>query len=181
MVKEKEGSSLPGVSITGGAYLNSTLGFYLQGFTTQIKHARYLQVKKAKYYGLELVSRFEKVDQALLSLKKIAERNTLTTNTFIYQVTTGSIIYGKLYITYQRFDEDDTNITYNYRYRDKSKTFFEENPNIDVRIKTGENQEAKHMRSMNKKVGDDPTRFKNHKYVRIRNKQETLRRRFKEI
>lgn len=164
MPKRKDESGIKGLSLTGHAFLNSEKGYYLEGFQTTIKRATQKDVHNAEKYGLELVSRYIKIDQRLLYLHKINEEHTLSTTTMIYQVRSGIIINGKLYITVQILDLKHITIMYNYRYRTESRTYFE---TVDVDNRINHVNEF----DMNKRKS---------KWIQHRNKQELIRRKFKE-
>lgn len=167
MPKGKDASGIKGLSLNGHSYLTTDKGFYLQGFQTIIKDATKKDVYNAEKYGLELVSRYIKIQKELLYLKKIDEKRTLSTTTVIYQVKTGIMINGKLYITVQILDEQHMTIMYNYRYRTDSKNFFEVENVYDDRIT---------HRNTAKGSWEHTTA----KWIRNRNKQENIRRKYKE-
>ena len=182
MTKQKESISLRGVSLTGKSYLMTEKGFYLQGFNTTLNHLTTAHLKNYLNYGRDLVSRYEKLDPKLIQFKSIREEQNLSTVTEVHLVKTGAIIAGKLYITVQILNEDNVKINYNYRYRTSSEEFFNHQPNLDPSI-SGDNSEALRLKAMGQSLSNgkgDKGRFKNHKYVRIRNRNEFKRRKYKE-
>ena len=77
------------------------------------------------------------------------------------------MINGKLYITVQILDEQHMTIMYNYRYRTDSKNFFEVENVYDDRIT--------HKNTAKGSWGHTTA-----KWIRNRNKQENIRRKYKE-
>ena len=69
--------------------------------------------------GIELLSRYLLIDTRLLQLHLISTTNNYSTTTWEYQVTSGIIKYGKLYITTQVLSEDYITIDYHFRERVK--------------------------------------------------------------
>lgn len=167
MPKGKDESGIKGLSLNGHSYLTTDKGFYLQGFQTVIKDATNRDVYNAEKYGIELVSRYIKIQKELLYLKKIDEKQTLSTTTIIYQVKTGIMINGKLYITVQILDEHHITIMYNYRYRVDSRHFFNAENVFDRRIT--------HKNTAKGSWGHTTA-----KWIRNRNRQESIRRKYKE-
>lgn len=167
MPKQKDASGIPGYSIHNKSYLTTEKGFYLQGFTTSIKNVGQHELSKAEHYAIELVSRYSKIDKRLLHLNKISESHTMSTTTFVYQVTTGSMINGKIYITAQILSEKNINLMFNYRYRVDSKHYFEVQDTFDS-----------HINHHNNTVGWAD--WKNSRWIRHRNKQENHRKKYKE-
>lgn len=163
IAKKKDGSGISGYSVNGHSYLTTTTGFYLNGFSTIINHASMLDLKNAEKYGLELVSRYTAIVKPLLQLKKIKESNTLSTNTIVYQVKSGIMINGKLYITAQILDEKHITLMFNYKYRVNSRDFFDSQNLYDDKI-THKTKGA----------------FQSSRWVRNRNRQEEYRRKYKE-
>ena len=182
MTKSKESTSLKGVSLTGKSYLMSEKGFYLQGFNTTLNHLTTAHLKNYLNYGRDLVSRYEKLNPKLVQFKLAHEEQSLSTTTEVHLVKTGAIVTGKLYITVQILNEDDVKINYNYRYRTSSEEFFNRQPNLNPQI-SGDNSETIRLKAQGRTVSSgkgDKGRFRNHKYVRIRNKNEYKRRKYKE-
>lgn len=167
MPKGKDASGIKGLSLNGHSYLTTDKGFYLQGFQTIIKDATKKDIYNAEKYGLELVSRYIKIQKELLYLKKIDEKRTLSTTTVIYQVKTGIMTNGKLYITVQILDEQHMTIMYNYRYRTDSRHFFEVENVYDDRI-------------THKNTAKGGWGHTTAQWIRNRNKQENIRRKYKE-
>lgn len=164
--KHKDNSGIPGYAMNNRSYLTTEKGFYLHGFETTIKKASRKDLTKAEDYALELVSRYSDIDIRLLHLNKLKEEHTLSTTTIIYQVTTGAMINGKVYITAQILDEHNITLMFNYSYRVDSKYFFQNSNLMDNRINYSNPLGA--------------TDWKNASWVRHRNKQEVHRRRYKE-
>lgn len=182
MTKQKESISLRGVSLTGKSYMMSEKGFYLQGFNTTLNHLTTAHLKNYLNYGRDLVSRYEQLDPRLIQFKLIHEEQNLSTVTEVHSVRTGAIVAGKLYVTVQILNEDDVKINYNYRFRTSSEDFFNRQPNLNPSI-TGANSETMRLKALGQSVSKgkgDRGRFSNHKYVRIRNKNESKRRKYKE-
>lgn len=165
MTKKKDNASIPGLSLNGTTWLTSKKGFYQQGFQTTIHQATKLDLKNAEHYGLELVSRYTKIDPRLLQLYKINEQRERSTTTITYQVKSGIMINGKLYVTAQIVDYNQYTISFNYRYRNRSYDFFKI---------TDTNRSATHQ--YNKFDRSDKTHW-----VRYRNKLEFYhRKKYKE-
>ena len=167
VTKRSDSSGISGYSVYNKSYLTTEKGFYLNGFTTTIKQATKHNLYHAEDYGLQLVSRYTGIDQRLLRLDKIKESNTLSTTTIIYQVKTGSMINGKIYITAQILSEHDIIIMYNYRYRVNSRDYFNEENVMDNRI-THKNAESGNWNNVSAR------------WIRNRNRQEDTRRKYKE-
>ena len=165
MTKKKDNTSISGLSLNGNTWLTSKKGFYQEGFKTTIHQATKLDLKNAEHYGLELVSRYTEIDQRLLQLHKIDERHQRSTTTIIYQVKSGIMINGKLYITAQIVDYGQYTLSFNYRYRNRSYDFFKI---------TDTNRAATHK--FNQYSRDDKTHW-----IRYRNKMEFYhRKKYKE-
>lgn len=165
MTKKKDNSAIPGLSLSGNTWLTSKKGFYQEGFKTTIHHATKLDLKNAEHYGLELVSRYTKIDPRLLQLCKINELHERSTTTLIYQVKSGIMINGKLYVTAQIVDYNQYTLSFNYRYRNRSYDFFKD---------TDTDRSATHQ--YNKFDKNDKTHW-----IRYRNKLEFYhRKKYKE-
>lgn len=167
MPKRKDDSGIAGYSIYNKSYLTTEKGFYLNGFTTTIKQATMHNLYHAEHYALQLVSRYTGIDIKLLKLKKLKESNTLSTTTIIYQVKTGSMINGKVYVTAQILSEHDITIMFNYKYRVNSYDFFRQADMLDNRIT--------HKNGVKGNWSNVSTRW-----IRNRNRQEKIRRKYKE-
>lgn len=172
IAKQKNESGIKGLSLTGAGFLNSKRGYYLEGFFTKINKASKKDLYNAEKYGLELVSRYEKIDLKLLQLKKIDQKGTISTTTEIYQVRTGAMINGKLYITAQVLSENYITIMYNYRYRTTSRDFFNIHDSLDSRVTHKNPGYGKGRKIGKKKVS--------RKVQLHENKQENIRRKYKE-
>lgn len=162
--------------------MQSKKGFYLQGFNTTLKHLTTKHLNFYLNYARDLISQFEQIDSKLIQFKLIHEEQNLSTTTEVHQVKTGTIVMGKVYIMVQILNEDDVKINYNYRYRTSSQDFFNSQPNLNPNI-SGANAESERLKSLGKTITNgqgDKGRFRNHKYVRIRNKNESKRRKYKE-
>lgn len=164
MSKKRNGIDIKGLSLNGETWLSSQKGFYLEGFHTMIKHATQLDLKNAEKYALELVSRYLKINQVLLSLNKIDENSEMSTTTIVYQVKSGIMINGKIYITAQILDNDNINLSFNFKYRTTSKNFFE---TVDIQDSKINHENITH--------DTDSIHW-----VRHRNKQEIHRLKYKE-
>lgn len=161
--KRKDASGISGYSVNGHSYLTTKKGFYLNGFNTIINHASMLDLRNTEKYGLELVSRYTSIMKPLLQLDKLEESNTLSTTTIVYQVKSGAMINGKLYITAQILDEKHITLMFNYKYRVNSRDYFNSQNFYDDKI-------------THKTKGS----FKSSQWIRNRNRQEIYRRKYKE-
>lgn len=100
-------------------YLLTDKAYHTEGFTTHIRPATKQEYDSRCKIGLELLSRYLLIDTRLLQLHLISTTNNYSTTTWEYQVTSGIIKYGKLYITTQVLSEDYITIDYHFRERVK--------------------------------------------------------------
>lgn len=121
-------SGIAGYSPKMRGYLNTEKGYYLYGFNTVIHQASRENIKNAKKYAIQLVARYTGIKPILLKLKPIDESQTISTTTKVYQVKTGSMINGKIYITTQILDVKHITLTFNYRYRVSGYDYFHQSP-----------------------------------------------------
>ena len=98
-------------------YLLTDKAYHTEGFTTHIRPATKQEYDSRCKIGLELLSRYLLIDTRLLQLHLISTTNNYSTTTWEYQVTSGIIKYGKLYITTQVLSEDYITIDYHFRER----------------------------------------------------------------
>lgn len=100
-------------------YLLTDKAYHTEGFTTHIRPATKQEYDSRCKIGIELLSRYLLIDTRLLQLHLISTTNNYSTTTWEYQVTSGIIKYGKLYITTQVLSEDYITIDYHFRERVK--------------------------------------------------------------
>lgn len=100
-------------------YLLTDKAYHTEGFTTHIRPATKQEYESRCKIGIELLSRYLLIDTRLLQLHLINTANNYSTTTWEYQVTSGIIKYGKLYITTQVLSEDYITIDYHFRERVK--------------------------------------------------------------
>lgn len=100
-------------------YLLTDKAYHTEGFTTHIRPATKQEYESRCKIGIELLSRYLLIDTRLLQLHLISTTNNYSTTTWEYQVTSGIIKYGKLYITTQVLSEDYITIDYHFRERVK--------------------------------------------------------------
>ena len=100
-------------------YLLTDKAYHAEGFTTHIRQATINEYENRCKIGLELLSRYLLIDIKLLQLHLINTTNSYSTTTMEYQVTSGIIKYGKLYITTQVLSEGYITIDYHFRERVK--------------------------------------------------------------
>lgn len=100
-------------------YLLTDKAYHTEGFTTHIRQATKKEYENRCKIGLELLSRYLLIDVKLLQLHLINTTNSYSTTTMEYQVTSGIIKYGKLYITTQVLSEEYITIDYHFRERVK--------------------------------------------------------------
>ncbi len=163
MAKRKDESGIPGYSVNNKSYLTTDKAFYLQGFHTLIKDATKDDLYHAEQIGLNLVASYIKIQSELLHLKKLKIASTLSTTTVIYQVKTGVMVNGKLYITVQMIDEGDIWITYNYRYRVSGD---------DYLIEQGKKQSQVNLRRKYDWTSTEGRRYYNRRELKRRRQKE---------
>ena len=100
-------------------YLLTDKAYHAEGFTTHIRQATKKEYESRCRIGLELLSRYLLIDIKLLQLHLVNTTNSYSTTTVEYQVTSGIIKYGKLYITTQVLSEEYITIDYHFRERVK--------------------------------------------------------------
>lgn len=99
--------------------LLSKKGYYVFGFTTTLEKATSKDLELAETYGVQLVSKFEKLEPVLMYLheKESEHKSSLSTQTYAYLVKIGVMIIGELKISIQILPKDYYRITYIYNYR----------------------------------------------------------------
>lgn len=100
-------------------YLLTDKAYHTEGFTTHIRPATKQEYESRCKIGIELLSRYLLIDTRLLQIHLISTTNSYSTTTWEYQVTSGIIKYGKLYLTTQVLSEDYITIDYHFRERVK--------------------------------------------------------------
>lgn len=130
-------------------YLTTKKGYYVTGFTTTIKHATQRELSLAESYGVELISKYEKIDPTLITIIQKDRQPTLTTQTFTFEVRTGVMVVGLLSIVIQSLDDNHFNIMYYYQYRTNISNYRKQN-NIHTNI--GRGKKRYRMSNKNKKL-----------------------------
>lgn len=157
-------SGIPGYSPLKRGYLNTEKGYYLYGFNTVIHQASRENVRNAKKYAIQLVSRYIGIKPILLKLKPIDENQTISTTTRVYQVKTGAMINGKIYITTQILDLKHITLTFNYRYRVSGYDYFHQSPpkfkNRYIKTKTQQYHTERKLFTHNNRMQNSRRKYK---------------------
>lgn len=111
-----------GAYFTRQSYYEAKKGYYVPAFSTKITNATKKEQALAMSFGLELVSKYQKIARQLLYLEEKNQESDVDSTLVVYYVHLATATVGKLYILTQIVGKK-TNIQFIYKYRTKGDDY----------------------------------------------------------